>query len=464
MLKGGLEDNVLTLLCYSDEYANALTLKLTPDLFSTRNYRKIAEKTFAHITAYGRPPGDHLRDIMEDDLRRGEEGTLLTKILDDMHGLYSNGFQAAYVLNELDRYISIRKLTAAVEDASDALARGDIETAERSLYQRDITQAATQGIWLHDTKAMLNFLYQHEEDEYSSGIEIFDRRGISPRRKEMFLVIGAKKVGKSFWAVQAGKENMLRRKKVLHVTLENSEEVTAQRYVQALFALTKEKAETLRIPIFKKDQLGRCTSIDFEQRTFDAITLDNKGSVAKKLGALKNRAHLLIKEFPTGGLTLAHLNAYLDQLSRNENFRPDLLIVDSGNKMAMRGDHFRTDLGQNIIGLRGIAVARNLAVFTTTHSNRQGDGARLVTGAGHVGEDYSMLGTADTICTISRTSAEKQAGLARLLVDAARNFGDAWVAMIAQNYATAQFCLDSVYMNKHIEEEVSKFSGKDDDE
>lgn len=458
-LNGSIEDNVLTLLCHSTEHAAALSVQLNPDIFSTRNYRKIAEKAFAHILDYSAPIGVHLRDEMEADLRRGDEGKLLGRVIDDMDALRID-IQPDYVLASLAKFIASRKLAMALEEASDSLHAGDLEGAERAIYQRDIPQASSPGIWLHDAKAMLAFMDKSEGDYFPSGIEVFDQRGVRPQRGEQFLIIGPKKAGKSFWAVQIGKEAILARKKVLHISTENSEMITARRYCQALFAMTAMKAETIRVPILKKDSLGRFTNLDFDTRSVEGLIPENRASVAKKLNAFRSRSKLLIKEFPTGSLTIPQLNAYLDHLSRADNFRPDLLIVDSGNRMAMRGDKIRTDMGQTFIQLRGIAQARNMAQVVTTHSNRSGDSAKIVTGGAHVGEDYSLTGTADIICTISRTATEKSHGLARILVDGARNIEDSWIALITQNYATAQFCIDSVYMQRHVQSEINRLSGE----
>lgn len=463
MLQGSLEDNVLTTLCWSEEHASALSIQLNPEIFSTRAYRKIAEKAFDHLTSYHSPIGIHLRDVLEAELRRSDEGKLLGRIIDDMDALRAD-LQPVYVLNELARFIASRKLSMALDDAADALQAGDLEAAERAIYQRDTVQASSPGIWLHDAEAMLAFLNQNEGDYFPSGIEVLDQRGIRPQRKQEFVIIGPKKSGKSLWCTEIGKQAILHRKSVLHITLENSEDLTAKRYCQAMFAMTSIKAETIRVPVFKKDQLGRFTNIDFDVRNAEALTLETKAAVARKLGAFKQRSRLLIKEFPTGTLTIAQLNAYLDSLSRTENFRPDLVIIDSGNKMAIRSDHIRTDMGQIFIQLRGIAVARNLAMVVPTHSNRSGDMARVVSGAAHVGEDYSILGTADTICTISKTAAERERGLARVLVDAARDAEDKWIALITQNYATGQFCIDSTYLSKHVEEEVTRVAGTEQED
>jgi hypothetical protein len=81
-----------------------------------------------------------------------------------------------------------------------------------------------------------------------------------------------------------------------------------------------------------------------------------------------------------------------------------------------------------------------------------------------VAEDWSLGGTADTICTISRTQDEKDNGLARILVDKARMTRDSWLALISQSYATGQFALDSVYFSKYIAEEVDRITGTDNED
>ena len=462
MLAGSLEDNILTLLVHSAEHAANIAIQIAPELFSTPKYRTIAQKAGDYLLVYGKPPGVHMRDLLETELTRGDDGKIFARHCDDMDALVPD-LNAQYVLDGLAHFIASRKLAQAIEDADEHLRAGDLEGAERALYQRDTAQASSPGIWLHDAEAMLKWMNVPESDYFTSGIDALDVRGVRPARGELFLIIGAKKIGKSWWAIELGKQNIQRKKKVLHITLENSEDVTAKRYIQALYAMTASKSETVRYPIFKRDQLGRFTTIDYDQRVAEGITAETAPRIAKKLRGLKTRSRLLMKQFPTGSLTIPQLTAYLDQLARNENFRPDLLVLDSINRMSINSDKIRTDLGQLAIKLRGVAVSRNIAIVTTTHSNRAGDSAKVVSGAQHVGEDYSLTGTADTVCTISRTKQERENGRARIFVDASRNAEDKWLAMISQNFMTGQFAIDSVYMAKHVEQEIERLDSENDD-
>jgi replicative DNA helicase len=461
LLTGSLEENVLTALCWHEAHAPALALRLRPELFSTRAYRKIAETAFDHIARYGTPPRAHLPDLLEDALRRGDEGKLLWQTIEAMQRLEPE-LQPDYVLGELDRFIAIREMSLAVERAADALHAGDLEEAQQALYSSAPQPNMSSGIWLADPKQSLRFLDQKEEDYFPSGVEVLDDAGVRPARKTLFLVMAPTKKGKSWWLVEIAKQALLHRKSVLYVTLEMSEQQLAQRLVQALFAMTRDKAKTLRVPLFRRSETG-AMNISFEELSPEVLDASSKKVVAKKLRALQKRPPLLIKEFPTGTLTTAQLSAYLDAIKRQHDFTPDVLIVDYGDLMQISREHLRVDTGRAFVELRGIAMQRNLALVTATQGNRQSANARVVNHT-HVAEDWSKIATADTVCTYSQTAEEKKIGLARILVSAARDARDQYLTLISQCYDTGQFCLDSIYMSAYVQTEVDRLTGVETDD
>lgn len=460
MLKGSLEDNVLTLLCWSDQHSPNLAMQLVPGLFSTRVYQDVAAKALAHIERFAVPPRAHLRDLCEAQLRKGDEGALTGRVLDAMEELYPE-LQPEYVLDQLDRFISLRKLSQAVEAAAVAVDGGDLEAARDALYVTEGKPTGSPGIYLHEPDQALEFLVEREDDYFPSGIGLLDEMGIRPTRKTMTLLIAAAKRGKSWYLINVGRRAMLTGRNVLHVTLENSEELTAKRYVQSMYGMANGSPKAIRVPIFRRDESGRTMGIDFDTVMPEGLTVASRARVAKKLKKLGTRGRLKIKEFPMGSLTLAQLNAYIDMLARVEGFVPDMLIVDYPDKMAINADKIRTDTGQMFTGLRGMATARNMAVVVVTQGNRVAGSSRT-TSATMVAEDYSKIGTADTILTYSQTSEEKGLNLARIMVAAARDAEDQFVVLISQSYPTGQFCLDSVYLAKHMETEVKRLTGEDD--
>lgn len=457
-LKGSLEQNLLTVLTFSDEHASTLTYQLNPQLFSTRPYRKIATRAFEYIQQFGKPPKSHIADLLEADLNRGEEGTFIGATIRQMEELQSD-IQIDYVLSELHKFIRLAKINRAIEEAADAAANGDIEAAENALYKQDLGGRDTPGIYLHDAKSMLSFLDQTEVDFFSSGVEELDKRGIHPQRGTMFILMAPPKRGKSWSAIQMGKSALLHRKSVLHITLEMSEQQVAKRYIQALYSMASRDVATVRIPTFTRDDLGRCTSIDFHNFTPDVINDATRAKIAERLTALKRRRPVLIKSFPSGSLTVAKLQSFLDMLERKDGFVPDLVIVDYPDLMAISGENRRTETGGVFVHLRGLAQARNFALVCPTQGNRQSSTARLVR-QDHVSEDWSKVMTTDFLVTYNQTQRERSVNLARLFVAAGRSDEDMFTVLISQSYATGQFCLESTYMSKDVSDRVDVMTGE----
>lgn len=464
-LTGSLEDNVLTCLCWDAVNGPVLATRLTAELFSTRAYRRIADVAIQHIQEFGQPPRAHLPDLLEREVRKGEDGSLILATLGAMKDLAAE-LQPAYVLKALDRFVRLRRMSIAVEQASDMLVRGDAEEAQEALLKGTLTPGGDpNAIWLHDTEKSLSFMDEDDGDStgtnyFGSGVPLLDEKGVRPRRKEMFLVLASAKKGKSWWLLAMGKEAMIHGKNVLHVSLENSAEVTTKRYYQGFFGLTRAE-ETLRIGSFVRDSMGRHTgAIDFDNVVPENLAALGRAGLAKKAQVFKRRGKLVIKEYPTKSLTMGQLNAYLDSLEAQHRFVPDLLVLDYADLMHMPGKDVRIETGQLYQQLRGLAVKRNLALATASQGNRGSSKARVV-GSDSVAEDWSKIGTADTVVTYSQTPQEKELRLARLLVANARNVPDGYLTLISQSYANGQFCLDSAYMSKHLEQEMKRLGGED---
>lgn len=458
---GSLEENVLTMLCWSEQHASTILMQVDPDLFSTRYFREIASRAVEYYDRYGKPPGVHLRDLMEERLRSNEHGQFFRRVFDKMEEI-AEKLNPDYVLGKLNEYIELRQYQKLIDEAADAAHAGNLDAVRAALSQQPTQRNNSPGIWLSDADRMLAFMERRDEDFFSSGVDTLDDLGVRPARKTMFMFIAPPKKGKSWFCVEAGKRALLHRHQVLHITLENSEELTAQRYIQSLFAMSREQGRVQRIAAFERDEGGLAAHINFRQIDAMAISQDSRPTIMKKLRRLR-KARLLIKEFASGSLSIPQLNGYLDMLERNENFVPDLLIVDYPDLMTLDAAAIRVDTGRTFVGLRGVAVQRNLALVVPTQGNRSSADAQVVH-TRMVAEDWSKIMTADTVCTYSQTAAEKEYGLARILVGGARGVEDGFMVMISQSYPTGQFCLDSARMNAYLSDELGRLSGGERDE
>ena len=449
-LSGALQENILTLLCFDDKHCKLVRAAVTtPKLFESSIFREIAGIAIDFIDQYGEAVKDHLPDHLEgilkgDDTRKAASySKLVTSLFDNREVV-----NAEYVMQELHKFVRLQNLKSAFVLAAEALEDGRIDQAEVELQKGLNTQVVSfeAGLNFSDRETMIGLLDDLEEPGFNIGIPDFDKRGIIPRRKELLVLIAPRGKGKSWFCTHVAKWALLQRWSVVVITLEMSQKRYAARFLQSFFSISKRDA-TIKVAEFVHTRDGELT--DIIHREIERATLQDENIrdlLAEKIKReFRKRPPLVIKQFPTGGMTIDQLEAYLDGLERFEGITPDLLIIDYPHLMKHRSDNKRAELGQIMEQIRGIGVKRNCATVAVSQGNRESESATVVTGA-MAAEDISVLATADVLFTYSQTPAEKKLGLARLTAEKARNDADKFAVLMSQAYGIGQFCLDSTLL------------------
>lgn len=452
MLLGPLQENLITLLAFDDTKAPVIRNTIELSLYGGQ-YRAIAAACYDYIDRYKKPPKEHIADILNDKLNSNNksEADLYNDIVNSIYDAHKT-INSEYVMSQLGTFTRRQALRAVAVDLTKALNRDtdasldEAETLIRKAQTRSL-DLFDPGTRLSDKSKSMEFLDEQNES-FPTGIAELDRRGFGPTRKEMWLLVANTKGGKTWALIHLAKMALVHHLKVLHITLEMSERRAAQRYFQALFSISKRK-EKFKTTSFEKDELGRISGFK-EMVLTPAMSLDDPrawSKLAKRVDKWSERMlkNIYIKQFPTGQLTINQLIAYMDNLEQTERFVPDLLVIDYPDLMKQDAHNYRISLDETYKGIRGIAVARNIAVAAVSQSHRDAAGAKRVD-VKNVSEHYGKIFHADTNITMSQTEAEKQLGLARLYVGAGRNDADGLTIVIAQNYGTGNFVVDSVVM------------------
>ena len=462
-LSQSLQENVLTLLCFSSKAVPILANSVEVNLFESSIYREIASQALGYYHEFKKPIGDHLPDVLEHIIegKDKKKGDLYAEVVSNLHG-FKDDINSEYVLKSLEKFARTQNLKKGIKRASELLLqKDDVDAAELALeeYRKVDLSLFDAGTFLKDPSRSLRFLTT-VDNSFPMGIEQLDSLGIGPAPKELLTLLALPGRGKSWFMTHIAKYAMLQRKKVLFVTLEMSEDKCSGRFMQSLFGISKRKAvkDSVR---FEKDDLGRLMDISFEDAQ-DGITLadgDILQSMTAKLSKIRN-PNLIIKEFPTGQLTINHLKAYLEGLASHHNFMPDLILLDYADLMAIDTKNLRIDTGRVYKELRGVAVEYNLAMVTASQVNKLGESVKWITGK-HIAEDYSKVAISDNIITFNQTPLEYQLNLARLLVEKSRNDRKGDKLLISQNYELGQFCLDSVRLTEHYWNMIDEFDLED---
>jgi replicative DNA helicase len=454
-----MQENLLMLLCFDTETVRIINSNITPEMFDNKFYRVIAEKASNFFIKFQVPIGEHLADELEKELQNEKTGELYAEII---YSLFSakDSINKTYVLDQLDEFIRGQLLDNDIESAIELRKQGKTVEAEAKLYssKRKRIEIFKPGAFFgKDLSSIIKALDTIKENSFLTGIEYLDKLGHVPTRKEMWSLVGRPGRGKSWALVYLGKKLSMQRLKVLHLTLENSEERTQLRYAMSYFGIgSKTEDLQFRNCIFKVDEYGKFVGLDV--KTIGDVPLLTDTSIKEVLvNRLKDLYgnYLLIKWFPSGTLTMDGLKAYLDNLETYHNWIPDVILLDYLGLMKVNVEKLRLDLGILGVELRGLAGERNLALVTVHQTNRAGEDVSTITRK-HLGEDFSPVRTSDVLLTGNQTEFEKQNGLYRMYIDKGRNGRDGDTIILSQNISIGQFCLKSALLSKRYWEFVSE--------
>ena len=292
-------------------------------------------------------------------------------------------------------------------EAHEALQNEDYEELDKIYaHAQRITDVTNSGVRFFDN---LHLLWKGETaQKLTCGfpeLDIHINHG-GPARGEVFIWMAPTGRGKSIMLVNSGRMCVERNLKVLHVTLENSTEITMQRYMGSFTEENIGTRATRREPI--------------EQRL-------------KKIQASHPKGDLVIARFAPGEITTDTIHQLIDVLKRTKNWKPDVVIIDYLELMISRSPYNNRDnyLRQGCVAeeVRALAVNEDVLVVTATQTNREGlnsNGKEAATGGELIGinktsESLKKMMSIDYCVTINQTQEERNCKIPKLRFWIAKN-------------------------------------------
>ena len=131
---------------------------------------------------------------------------------------------------------------------------------------------------------------------------------------------------------------------------------------------------------------------------------------------------IIVKEFPTGTLSVPQLENYLEDLERND-FKPDVIFVDYLNLMTAHSKDKKKyeEIGEIAVGLRGLSY-RFAPIVTATQLNREGMG-RANPGIEKTAQSIEGSYCADFQASIFQLPEQREMGVINIGIQKTR-FGD----------------------------------------
>lgn len=302
----------------------------------------------------------------------------------------------AYISDEITTFCRHQAIFKAALEVPDLLNKQDFETLER------IWKEALEVGIVHDIgiEYFVNYTLRvrgrqdHRKRIMPTGITELDAYlGGGLRPKQLGIWMGPVNRGKSLALMQCAKRAIIAGKKVVHYTLEMSEEEVAERYDSAFSRIPMKMLEAQEGNLLKY--------------------LDIEG--------VKKGNCLIIKEYPTKKATLGMVMAHY-RMCLQTGFVPDMVIVDYLDllKPSQKRTAKREELTDITEEMRGAAGETDVPWWTATQSRRAAISMELHTEE-EVGEDIGKINTADIAVTLNQTTDELHQNIMRAFLAKNRN-------------------------------------------
>lgn len=444
-------------LITSEKFCREICPILNPRLLEIEYSRTVASWVKDFYLNFKKAPG---KDIMKLYRARCEELTdedlqdnvlsFIERVCKDYDNLKS--FNDEFVLQQSVNYLKGRSLKNLNEDIDAYLSNGDISKAENAIVKyKSVEKSSGEAVSiLHNTEAVVNSFTQEDEllfefpGAYGSVIG-------KVHREDFISYLAPMKRGKTFALMDAGIIAVQNGLKVIHVSLEMSEHQMMKRYWTGLSGQVSEDKPEINYSYFEKTDSDKW-EIKHKIVSRKAVSIAKIENKQKNFRRLFRGGDIRILAVPAYSLTVEALDSKLDKLSQEEQYNPDVIIVDYADIMmpSERGD-YRNQLDGIWKRLRGLAQKRKCALFTASQSGRASIDKNV--DAQDIAEDIRKLAHITSMVSLNQTPAEKQAGILRLKQLALRE-GE---AEFREAICTQCLSIGRIVTDSHFSDEVFNF-------
>jgi len=305
------------------------------------------------------------------------------------------------LLDKTEKFVKLAIFKDAIIEGADAIGSNNIELIHSSYTKAEeavtINLTSNLGVALHE----IDKIYDEFQDKPGvlTNIKSWDDMfgaGVTP--KTLSAIAAASGIGKSATMVDFAVRYLLQGKDVVIISLEMSEAEFYKRIYANLFDIDIELIKNL-----------------------DKQVLINKlNDVKDKLG------NLVIKEFPTGGLTPLGVEGYLEQLKTERGMNHPIVFVDylgimSSDKIK-NSDNSYAYFGSIAEELRAVAQKREIVMWTALQLNRSAIN-NLEADQSSLSESMKIMMTLDFLAILSQTKEmkNKETGKGDIRVFIAKN-------------------------------------------
>lgn len=373
------ENLILQNLIFNEEYSRKVIPYIKEEYFQDRMHRNIFIETKKFILEYNTSPSknavkislENRKDISENEFKE------TIKFIDEL--IEDKKTNKEWLINKTEEFCKERAIYNSILESINIID-GKSEIYTETAIPNILTEALSVSFdahvghdYIEDADDRYEF-YHKVENKIPFDLDFMNKitNGGTPA-KTLNIIMAGTGVGKSLFLCHHAANCLLQNLNVLYITCEMAEEKIAERIDANIGDITLDDLRDLPYEMYR--------------RKIDNAT---KGVSGK----------LIIKEYPTATANANHFRNLLDELNLKKQFKPDIIFIDYLNICASSrlkaGGNTNSYMYVKSIAeeLRGLAVERNVPVFSATQVNRSGF-ASSDFGLEDTSESFGLPATAD---------------------------------------------------------------------
>jgi replicative DNA helicase len=416
-----MQEIILRNLLDNSEYYRTVLPFLTSKHFQSIEAQELFKAIKDFSTEYGKAPNKK-----ELGLILKNSTSLNDKVKDSVISFYKQVLtddkveNNDFLLNETEKYVQRVEMTDAILKSADMIQKGE------SQFERILGFVSDALKIRFDTDVGLNYneSLEHRLEYYhkkniglTSGMETIDKILGGGFKPKTLNVLGAPShVGKSMGLISIASALALKKKKVLFLPLEMSEEEIGKRIDSNILDINSNEIKNIELDVFRQ----------------------KFNSIKDYLG------DMIIKEYPAGVLNTFKLEALLEDLIVNKGFVPDIIVIDYLTLMSSArltiaqaggGYAFYKAIAEE---LHALSKKYNVPVLTAAQLNRSAYGNKEA-GLETIADSLGIVQTADVFIAMITDDVLKENGRMYWKFLKNRNTGILKSQMVGIDYTRARF-------------------------
>ena len=401
-----IEKTILRNLIYNEEYARKVVPFLKGEYFPDTVDSRILKGILGFISEYNSPPTKEalIISLDKDKSLNADTYQSATEVINELHENRDVVSDQQWLVDQTEKFCKDKAVYNAIMESIhiiDGKSKSEqTENAIPEILSDALSVSFDTSIghdYIEDSEERFDF-YHKVESKVPFDLEYMNTitAGGTPT-KTLNIVMAGTGVGKSLFMCHHAASCLSQNLNVLYITCEMAEERIAERIDANLMDITMDELKDL--------------PKDFYKKKIDRLQKDIKGK-------------LIVKEYPTAVANVNHFRHLLDELNLKRKFKPDIIFIDylnicSSARMKMSGSVnsyiFIKAIAEE---LRGLAVERNVPIWSATQVNRTGYTSSDV-GLEDTSESFGLPATADFMIALIAT--EELDELGQVLVKQLKN-------------------------------------------